>query len=176
MSIETHTFVDWAQTPKGYKFTDSANEYVYCFEASAASAVIAAMQTPVQVDVDRKPNAQGKVFPKIKSFHGVADSSSPAAAAAAPPSSTRPSTAGGGGSGAFKKDPVGIVLGSRQTALNAAVTYHAKDAAPRELVVATAQAFNEFLLQGLEVDLPASAVTPWSQPAVVVVPEDDIPY
>lgn len=181
MSIETQTFTSHEQTKNGsgYQFTaDGHRGKIYCFDPKSSKDIIDNIGNPVQVDVDRTPNAEGKVFPKVKSFHGVVDyaastSGSPPPAAvpvSSPTNGTRSAVSGGGG-GAFKKDPIGIVLGSRQTALNAAVARAASFKDPEAIdVIATAQAFNEFLLAGLSPfilndGLHASHVMPWNAKA-----------
>jgi hypothetical protein len=151
-----HIAVSDVSAKDGAKGTYYKIGKLFCFEPKVAADLLPLMGKTVAVDVDRTPNAEGKVFAKILSFHGEV-----AAGAAPPPapavSSTQPATpaapagapqpAAGGGD--FKKDPVGIILGSRQTALNAAVAYADKFEAGSIDVIKTAQTFNEFLLAGL---------------------------
>lgn len=175
--IEYQTFTSYEQTKsgKGYQFTaEGARGRIYCFEPKVAKDVLDHLNVPVQVDIDRTPNDDGKVFPKIKSFHGSAGDAPAPAAAAAPSSTTHTAHSQRGGSGSsFKKDPIGIVLGSRQTALNAAVAYFsglAKETREEMdgAVLHIAQEFNEFLLAGLSPHilsdgLHVSNVMPWRE-------------
>lgn len=137
---------------KGFKIK-TGSETLFVFDAQASEACKLAVGTAVNCDVTRKENKDGNVFPTIQSVHGPADGSVAAPAptpAAAPPPASAAASRGGGAGGQFKKDPLGIVLGSRQTALNAAVAYHASDSnAEVAEVIATAKAFNVYLLGGL---------------------------
>ncbi len=154
MAIETIT-VEGLEAKSGsngtfYKVAvPGSRQKLFSFDPKVSADLLERVGQTVSVDVDRTPNSEGKVFPKILSFHGEA--SAPAGgvapAAASPPGG---GTRAGGGDSAFKKDPVGIILGSRQTALNAAVAYLAgPDPCSKEDIVRVARHFNEFLIQGL---------------------------
>lgn len=161
---------------KGFK-VKTGSETLFVFDAAAANACKLAIGTVVTGDVTRKENKNGDVFPTIQSVHGAA-TGDPSPAAAAPASVLGPTVPvapapsavpRGGGGNSFKKDPLGVVLGSRQTALNAAVAYCTQN--PQDdpaLVLDTAAGFNEFLLRGLgkrltEDGMTVAEVFPWRQ-------------
>ena len=181
MSIETLTFTSCGPTKgRGYKLEAiGSSDWLYCFESKVAADIQDHLNVPVNVDVDRSPNPKtGKVFPTVKSFHGAANGAAPQAAAAAPASTTTPNTprSGGGGSSSFKKDPVGIVLEARRTALGCATAlmgereYSDSSAA---IVMANARIFTEYLLDGLPVALAKAALV---NPAAATDDTDEIPF
>lgn len=189
MSIETLTFTSCGPTKgRGYKLEAiGSSDWLYCFESKVAADIQDHLNVPVNVDVDRSPNPKtGKVFPTVKSFHGAANVAAPQVAAAAPAqTTTHTPRSGGGGSSSFKKDPVGIVLGARQTSLNVAVAYathFSPESAPwsPEAVIQFAREFYTYLMDGLPVELPAAEVSDALAMAALVNPaaatDDEIPF
>lgn len=168
MAIQAVTINSGEQTStgKGYKFKTSIG-MVFAFDPKTSKDMLGAIGDTVNLDIEVDPpkNEGERGFTRATSFHGAADSSSAVAAA---PSSAQPAAAAAGapGGGAtfqkrdepFKKDPVGLVVGTRQTALNAAVAFladgknvvgYGKATASAHEVVDLAKTFNEFLLGGL---------------------------
>jgi hypothetical protein len=177
--IETLTvgYVEVGQTQRGgpmYKTKGGDGSWVFCFDKKVGDQVKAAENQTVQVDVDRTPNSQGKVFPTIKSFNGVVGQpgvSVPSSGAAAAPNP--PAAAAAAPQPSMKKDPAGIVLGARQTALNAAIAFigsgntAAEKYSPAD-AVKLAKEFAEILLDGLDAAKTIQPAAPKS--------DDDIPF
>lgn len=169
-------YVEEGTTQRGgplYKTKAGDGSGLFCFDAKIGQSLKASEGQTVSVDVDRSPNAQGKVFPTIKGFHGPATGGVPVAGGpAAAPHSFQAGSSGGAKS--FSKDPAGIVLGARQTALNATVAFvgggnTAAAYSPAD-VVKLAGEFAAFLLDGLqaaEIVKPAKGVT---------IGDQDIPF
>lgn len=147
---------------KSYHVVSPGGEFVWDEPvADQIAGALAGGATRVTASVDRS-NAK---FPKITEVAG--DSLPPAAAggASAPAAAAAPSASGAGARGSapgsYKKDPLGILLGARQTSLNAAVAFHGDKGTARE-VVATAEAFAKFILRDMDerLDMPERSAAP----------------
>lgn len=143
-----------------------------------------------------KVNRDNADFPKIVKFVTVGGSPTPPAAtpqpaAAAPggngtPAGSTPAAAGAGGN-TFKRDPLGVMLNLRQTALNCAtqwlVSFNEKLPAEEKLGTAHLTKCSELLfrhlVRGVEDALPipqSGPETKVNEPGPGGVPDDDIPF
>ena len=133
-----------------------------------------------------KVNRDNADFPKVTKFIKVGDGTAPVAATPPSPaaaSHTAPTPAAAAGSGsAFKRDPLGVMLNLRQTALNCATTWivsHNEKLPGEEKLGTThlmkcAEVLFRHLVRGVEDSLPIPHPGPQTQDNGP--PDDGIPF
>lgn len=161
------------------------------WDADTAATLTALVGQTVTVKVNRD-NAD---FPAIKKFvkaggaaptHAAAPAQAPPTppASSSPGTAAAPATAGSGGASTFKRDPIGMTLNMRQTALNCATQWMVShnEKLPGEEKLGTAHLMKcadvlfRHLVRGFEdyLGVPAGPKTQDTGPGGV--PDDDIPF
>lgn len=161
------------------------------WDADVAATLTALVGQPVTVRVNRDKAD----FPAIKKFvkAGGAEASAPAATTPSPAAAS-PQSGGGSGTTALaapgsgntmKRDPLGVMLNLRQTALNCATTWMVShnEKLPGEEKLGTAHLMKcadllfRHLVRGVEDALPIPQTGPQTQDnGPAGVPDDDIPF